>query len=108
MANSDTLGKYTVAYALSLAVVSVLNGLLVILKETHEESVLALMKRLTGHHWITHGIFVIIAFVVLGWLFSRANGGRGIQIPVPRLIGLLVAATVVGGALIAGFYLIEG
>jgi hypothetical protein len=108
MANGDSLGRYTVSYGLSLAVVSVLNGLLVILKETNENTVLAWMKRLTPHHWITHGIFVIVAFVVLGWLFSRANGGRGIQIPVPRLIGLLVGATVVGGALIAGFYLIEG
>ena len=108
MANADSLGKYTVSYALSLALVSVLNGLLVIVKETHEDSVLALMKRLTPHHWITHGIFVIVAFVALGWLFSRANGGQGIQIPVPRLIALLVGAVVVGGALIAGFYLIEG
>jgi hypothetical protein len=108
MADTESLGKYTVSYALSLAVVSVLNGLLVILKESSEDTVLAWMKRLTGHHWITHGIFVVVAFVALGWLFSRANGGRGIQIPVPRLIGLLVGAVVVGGALIAGFYLIEG
>jgi hypothetical protein len=108
MANTDSLGKYAVSYALSLAVVSVLNGLLVILKESNGETVLAWMKRLTGHHWITHGIFVVVVFVALGWLFSRANGGQGIQIPVPRLIGLLVGAVVVGGALIAGFYLIEG
>ena len=105
---TDGVGKYTVSFGLSLAVMSVLNGLLVIVKETHEDSVLALMKRLTPHHWITHGIFVIVAFVALGWLFSRANGGQGIQIPVPRLIALLVGAVVVGGALIAGFYLIEG
>lgn len=108
MADTDGLGKYTVSYALSLAVVSVLNGLLVILKESSEDTVLAWMKRLTGHHWITHGIFVVGAFLVLGWLFSRTNGGKGIQIPVPRLIGLLVGAVVVSGALIAGFYLIEG
>jgi hypothetical protein len=108
MADTDSLGKYTVSYALSLAVVSVLNGLLVILKESSEDTVLVWMKRLSGHHWITHGIFVVVAFVALGWLFSRANGGRGIQIPVPRLIGLLVGAVVVGGALIAGFYIIEG
>jgi cytochrome bd-type quinol oxidase subunit 2 len=105
---ANSIGKYTVSFGLSLAVMSVLNGLLVIVKETHEDSVLALMKRLTPHHWITHGIFVIVAFVALGWLFSRANGGQGIQIPVPRLIALLVGAVVVGGALIAGFYLIEG
>ena len=105
---ANGIGKYTVSFGLSLAVMSVLNGLLVIVKETHEDSVLALMKRLTPHHWITHGIFVIVAFVALGWLFSRANGGQGMQIPVPRLIALLVGAVVVGGALIAGFYLIEG
>jgi len=102
------IGKYTASYALSLAVTSVLNGLLVIVKETHEDSVLALMKRLTPHHWITHGIFVVLVFLVLGWAFSRANGGRGVQIPVPRLIGVLVGAVVVGGALIAGFYFLEG
>jgi hypothetical protein len=105
---ANGIGKYTVSFGLSLAVMSVLNGLLVIVKETHEDSVLALMKRLTPHHWITHGILVVVAFVAFGWLFSRANGGQGIQIPVPRLIGLLVGAVVVGWALIAGFYLIEG
>ena len=108
MANTDSLGKYTVSYALSLAVVSVLNALLVIVKESSEDTVLAWMKRLTGHHWITHGIFVVVAFVLLGWLFSRANGVRGIQIPASRLLGLVVGAVVVGGAVIAGFYLIEG
>jgi hypothetical protein len=106
MATND-VGKYTVSFGLSLAVTSVLNGLLVILKESNE-NVLALMKRLTFHHWVTHAIFLIIVFVVLGWAFSRANGGRGVQISVPRLSGLLVAGVVVGGALVAGFYLIEG
>jgi len=105
---ANGIGKYTVSFGLYLAVMSVLNGLLVIVKETDEGSVLALMKRLPPPHCITHGIFVIVAFVALGWLFSRANGGQGIQIPVPRLIALLVGAVVVGGALIAGFYLIEG
>ena len=107
MATND-VGKYTVSCGLSLAVTSVLNSLLVILKETNEDTVLALMKRLTVHHWVTHGIFVAIVFALLGWAFSRANGGRGMQISVPRLIGVLVGAVVVGGALIAGFYLLEG
>jgi len=105
---TNGVGKYTVSFGLSLAVTSVLNGLLVILKESNEDTVLALMKRLTVHHWVTHAIFLGIVFVVLGWAFSRANGGRGVQIAVPRLIGLVVGAVVVGGALIAGFYLIEG
>ena len=105
---TDGVGKYTVSFGLSLAVASVLNGLLVIVKETHEDTVLAFMKRLTVHHWVTHAIFLGILFLLLGWGFSRANGGRGVQISVPRLIGVLVGAVVVGGALVAGFYLIEG
>ena len=107
MATND-VGKYTVSFGLSLAVTSVLNGLLVILKETNENTVLALMKRMTVHHWVTHAIFVGILFVVLGWAFSRANGGRGVQMPVPRLVGFVVGAVVLAGVLIAGFYLIEG
>jgi hypothetical protein len=66
------------------------------------------MKRVTPHHWITHGIFVLGVFGVLGWGFSRANGGRGIELSVPRLIGLLVGGVVLGGVLISGFYLLEG
>jgi hypothetical protein len=105
---ANGIGTYTASYALSLAVTSVLNGLLVIVKETHEDSVLALMKRLTPHHWITHGIFVLVVFGLLGWAFSRANGGRGIEMSLPRLLSLLVGGVVLGGVLIAGFYLLEG
>lgn len=67
------------------------------------------MKRLTFHRWVTHATFLGILFVVLLWFpFPRANDGRGVQISVPRLISVLVDGVVVGGALIAGFYFLEG
>ena len=66
------------------------------------------MKRLTIHRWVTHGIFLLVVFGFLGWAFSRANGERGIELWVPRLLSLLVGAVVLGGVLIAGFYLLEG
>ena len=47
-----------------------------------------------------------MVFGFFGWLFARANGGRGIQMSVNRLIGMLVAGVVAGGLVIVGFYLI--
>ncbi len=63
-------------------------------------------KRLTGHHWVTHSAIVLIVFGFFGWVFARANGGRGVQMSVNRLIGMLVAGVVAGGLVIVGFYLI--
>ena len=82
---NSNISKYTVAYGLSLAIVSVVNSLLVLLKEM-SEGVHAWMAKLTGHHWVTHSIFIVLLFVLLGWLFGRADEGRGIQLPVNRLI----------------------
>jgi hypothetical protein len=102
------LGKYTVSFAVSLGITCVLSALLVVLKELSEHSVLVWMKGATGHHWITHGLFDLIVFVVLGLLLARANGGSGIAISEKGLITIIVGGVVLGGLIIAGFYLIAG
>jgi hypothetical protein len=83
----------------------VVSALLVILKESSEEGVLALMKAVTGHHWVTHGLINLILFVVLGWTLSRPNAGQGVKLSVNGLVGCIVGAVVISGLLIAGFYL---
>ena len=103
---NNNVSKYTEAYGLSLAVVSVINGLVVVLKEM-SEGVHAGMARLTGHHWVTHSIFMVLLFVLLGWLFGRINKGRGLQLPNGRLIAAILGGVVLGGLIIAGFNLIE-
>ena len=103
---SNTVSKYTVAYGFSLAIVSVINALLVLLKEM-SEGVHAAMAKLTGHHWVTHSIFIVLLFIVLGWIFGRLNEGKGLQLPVNRLITAILAGVVIGGLIIAGFNLIE-
>ncbi|BDB29330.1 hypothetical protein Tamer19_75130 [Cupriavidus sp. TA19] len=60
------LGKLTTSFGLSLGITSVLSALLVILKETNEQTVLAWMKAATGHYWITHSLLDVLAFVILG------------------------------------------
>ena len=106
MGNNE-IGKYTISYGLSFAITSVVSALLVILKETNEATVLAPMKAATGHHWVTHGVINLILFVVLGWIFSRPNGGQGVNLNASTLMCCIVAAVVVSGLLISGFYLLH-
>lgn len=108
MESTGGLGRYTMSFGLSLAVTSVLSALLVVIKELNESSVLALMKRITGHHWMTHGVFDLALFVALGFLFAAMGGGAGMKMSPRGLIGSIVASVVASTSIIAGFYLIEG
>ena len=100
------ISKYTVSFGLSVSVSSVINALLVVVKEK-SPSVLAAMQRITGHQWVTHSAIVFILFGVFGWLFGRINGGQGLRMSVNRLIGTIMAGVVAGGVVIIGFYLID-
>lgn len=103
---TNSMGKYTISFGLSLAITSVLSALLVVVKEISQNTVLVWMKRITGHHWATHGLFILILFVVIGWLLAKANGGQGVKMTANRLIIMFVSSVVLGGLIIAGFYLI--
>lgn len=101
------IGKYTRGYGVSFAVTSVVSAILVILKETHEDSLLAVMKSITGHHWVTHGVFDILLFVILGWVLSTAKKGEGVNMSSNSLAGYIVGAIAISFILIAGFYLLH-
>ena len=101
------LSATTVGYGLSVIVTSIMSAVLMIIKETHEETVMAWMKKVTPHHWITHGVIAVLLFVVLGAVFSRMSGGKGIDMKPGVLAGLLVAVTVASFVAISGFYLLE-
>ena len=90
----------------SFVLICVINALLVVLKEL-SEGVHAGMARLTGHHWVTHSILMVILFILFGWLFGRMNKGEGIQLTVGRLITAILGGVIIGGLIIAGFNLIE-
>jgi len=97
--------KYTTSFGLALALSSVLNALLVIVKET-SHTVLAVVQRMTGHQWVTHSAFVIVFFVLCGWSFAQVHRGQGFQLATNRLTRIVVAGVVAGGLIITGFYLI--
>jgi hypothetical protein len=104
--NSSQLSPRTVGFGLSVAVTSILSTLLVIIKEMNEDTVLAWMRRVTPHHWITHGVMVVVVFVVLGVVLSK-QGGQGESMGPGRLAGIIFAAAAISFAAISGFYLLE-
>ena len=103
----ETISKYTVSFGASLAITSILSALLVVVKELNENSVLAWMKGLTSHHWITHGLFMVIAFFAIGWGLAKMNNGQGLKMTAERLVIMIVSGVVIGGLIISGFYLVD-
>lgn len=102
---ANSLSKYTVSFGLSLALCSVVNALLVVVKEK-SPVVASGMQKITGHHWITHSAFIVLLFLFCGWLFALLNGGRGPQLMAGRVIVTVAAGVIVGGSIIMGFYLV--
>jgi protein-S-isoprenylcysteine O-methyltransferase Ste14 len=99
---NSTVSKYTVSFGLALAVSSVVDALIVIAKEK-SRTVQAAMQRLTGSHWITHVVIVLILFVSFGFLFAN-SGGPGTRMRVNGLIKTIVAGMLAGVLIIVGFY----
>lgn len=98
---NEMLDTRTSAYVTAYAVTALFNGLLVPIKEK-VPFILDAMKAV-GHHWVTQGILdIIVFFVVALWL-----SGKGRQISAASGVNYLIWSTVVGGLLVAGFYLIE-
>lgn len=97
------LGPYTCSFGLALALTSVLSGLLVILKERNEETLLAWMAGLTGHHWVTHGLVDLLLFLLLGFGLVRFSGWW--QARPNALLGALLGGVLLGCILVAGFFL---
>ena len=102
--NDDALSRHTISFGLSLALCSVLNALLVVAKEK-SHSVVAWLQKLTGHHWVSHVIIILVGFAFFGWLFGLANHGQGLKLSASRLIGIILAGVIAGGFIIIAFYL---
>lgn len=98
---ADTVGPSASGFGISYAITSILNAVLVVLKEG-SEAVHDGMAAITGHHWVTHGLLDLIVFLVLGFVLSRRN----ITMSGNALVTTIVGATVVSGVIIAGYFII--
>lgn len=100
----QALSKNTVSFGVSVAICAVLNALLVVAKEK-SASVQGWMQKMTGHHWVTHVLIVLIAFFVLGLAFAQVNRRAETKMSAERLMGIVIAGVVAGVLIIWGFYL---
>jgi undecaprenyl pyrophosphate phosphatase UppP len=102
---NTAVSKHTKSFGLSLALCALLNALLVIAKEK-STAVQDWMQKITGHHWITHVVIILILFALFGWGFATANSAQGPKTPLNRLTGIVFAGVVGGILIILAFYLI--
>lgn len=86
---------------MSYATTSILNAVLVVLKEGSEADHDRLAA-VTGHHWVTHGLLDLIVFLVIGFVLSRRN----ITMSGNALVTTIVGAAVVSGVILAGYFII--
>jgi hypothetical protein len=100
-----TLSGLVPGFGLSFLVMSLLNALLVAAKELNP-ALLAWMKALTGHHWITHGVFVLAGFFILGLILSRFDYGAGWS--GVRSAAMVAVGVIIGGGAVGLFFLVHG
>ncbi|GGB92460.1 hypothetical protein GCM10011352_18150 [Marinobacterium zhoushanense] len=101
--NDTGIGRYNRGFALSLAITSLLSALLVVIKEENQDSVLAWMIAATGHHWVTHGVLVLVLYAVLGWILAQLQ--LGTRLTGNGLSAVISGSLVVSGLIIAGYFI---
>lgn len=101
---NNTLEKTTIGFGLAAAVVSILNVLLLIVKET-TPPLKKSMEAALGHHWTTHGVIVIGLFLVLG--FILAGTVKPASWSAGRLGNMIFGSVLFGAAAIGLFYLLH-
>jgi len=101
---NSTVSKSSISFGLSLAVAAIVNAILTAVKEK-SPAVMDGMKKLTGHHWITHTVTVLAVFVAFALVFGRMNGGQGMKVTIGGLLRTIVGGVVLAGLIIVGFYL---
>ncbi len=101
---NTSLSNYSKSFGVALVTAGLCNSILVVAKEK-SPSVLAAMAKMTGHHWVTHSLFVLFVFVFMGLLLARMNRRQGPKLTTQGLISCVAAGVLVSAAIIVGFYL---
>jgi uncharacterized membrane protein (DUF485 family) len=96
--------KYARGFGISLIIMMLFNAVLTVAKESYEPFIKG-MAAISGHHWITHGIIVVVLFFILGFVFSGTHSEKSSCSARSISIGTIVSAAI-GAILIGGFYLI--
>jgi uncharacterized membrane protein len=96
------MNKYSAGFGLSLIVTNLLNAVILVIKETNDY-VMNAMKAALGHHWTTHVVILMVAFVVLGFIFSGMK--LGTKWDSQKMMKYIIWAVIISVVIIAGFSL---
>lgn len=99
--------NYASGFGLSLIITLLFNALLVVVKES-SKPLMSWMAAVSGHHWTTHGITIIVVFVVLGFIFSKIQSQEKPWLDDKGIAKGTIAAVIISYLVICGFYLIVG
>lgn len=64
------LSKNTIGYGIA-AVVAILGNTVLTWVKEENPAVNAFMKQVLYHHWIAHGVAVVLTFLILGFILSK-------------------------------------
>ncbi len=97
--------KLLVGSVIGYVVGSLFNSILVVVKETWE-GVYKWLVDVFGHHWIGHGILVIVVFTIFTLLGAYSSKTTALTEELSKkLILAIVASTIISVLIIAGFFL---
>ena len=104
---NNSLGTYTWSFGISVIVTSIFSALLVVVKESNPDTVMAWMKA-TGHHWAAHGVLNLIVFLAVGYGLAALNKDKEVTTTASSLTTWLTLAVLAGTVIISGFFFLEG
>ena len=100
----NSVSTSTAGYTIAAAIAIIGNTLLVYAKETNP-ALLAGMKAMLGHHWITQGTVIVLVFLIIGFLLSKISSRRRFS---GTFLAVLITLTTLAAALgLVGFFLVE-
>jgi uncharacterized membrane protein SirB2 len=88
------LSRSSAGFAMAAAITILFSTVLACVKDAYKP-LNNYMNAVAWHNWITHGLFDVILFILLGIVFSKS--GMADRIAPRRLISFLVAAVIVAG-----------
>ncbi len=99
----STFSKQTIGYGIA-AVVAILGNTVFTWIKEENPAVRAFLKQIMYHHWIAHGVAVLVVFFVLGFILSRIMRPSACKTLTP----LLVIASAIGALGLIALFLILG
>lgn len=96
----------SLSFLVSAIIITFINGPLTIIKEL--SPLKGSLKAIFGHHWVGHGILLLILFIIFSLTSYGYYSGKSVnESTFKRLTLLLTTAVFIMLFLILGFYIYE-